>query len=345
MKKRTHIWLAAAAAVIAVLAGTMIMKNNGGEKKEDKKSIRVGVALYRGDDPFINNIRSKLEEKAKSYEKGTGVKVVMDVADAKGNQNTQNSQVDRFLSLGYDAICVNMVDRSAASYVINKAMDADIPVIFFNREPVEEDMKRWEKLYYVGEDAKESAVLQGNILVDLYRSNPDGLDLDGNGKVSYVLLEGESSHQDSLIRTEWSIQTLKDGGVHLEKLTGGIANWDRSQASALMEQWMEEFPREIELVICNNDEMALGAADALERGGDTRPVKIVGIDGTPQGLEGLKTGKLFGTVQCDSEEYADVIFEIAAAESLGQNVQDQVELKQGKYYQCSQMALTSDSVR
>ena len=159
MKKRTHIWLAAAAAVLAVLAGPMIMKNYGGEKKEDKKSIRVGVALYRGDDPFINNIRSKLEEKAKSYEKGTGVKVVMDVADAKGNQNTQNSQVDRFLSLGYDAICVNMVDRSAASYVINKAMDADIPVIFFNREPVEEDMKRWEKLYYVGEDAKESAVL------------------------------------------------------------------------------------------------------------------------------------------------------------------------------------------
>lgn len=173
MKKRTHIWLAAAAAVIAVLAGTMIMKNNGGEKKEDKKSIRVGVALYRGDDPFINNIRSKLEEKAKSYEKGTGVKVVMDVADAKGNQNTQNSQVDRFLSLGYDAICVNMVDRSAASYVINKAMDADIPVIFFNREPVEEDMKRWEKLYYVGEDAKESAVLQGNILMDRSRVFPE----------------------------------------------------------------------------------------------------------------------------------------------------------------------------
>ena len=72
--------------------------------------------------------------------------------DPKGNQNTQNSQVDRFLSLEYDAICVNMVDRSAASYVINKAMDAGTPVVFFNREPVEEDMKRWEHLYYVGED-------------------------------------------------------------------------------------------------------------------------------------------------------------------------------------------------
>lgn len=345
MKRRYLRAAAAVAAVIVVLAAGFLMQSSGREKKEDKKSIRIGVVLYRGDDPFINNIRSMLEDKAKAYEKGTGIKVVMDVADSKGNQNTQNSQVDRFLSLGYDAICVNMVDRSAASYVINKAMDADIPVVFFNREPVEEDMKRWEKLYYVGEDAKESAVLQGNILVELYKSDPAGLDLDGNGRVSYVLLEGESSHQDSLIRTEWSIQTLKDGNIPLEKLTGGIANWDRSQASALMEQWMEEYPQEIEVVICNNDEMALGAADALERGGDFRPVKIVGIDGTPQGLEGLKTGKLFGTVQCDSREYANVIFEIAAAEALGQNVQEQVRLRNGKYYECRQMALTAESLK
>lgn len=115
MKKRTHIWLAAAAAVIAViLAGTMIMKNNSGEKKEDKNQSASAwrcteVMILYQQHPF------KAGGKAKSYEKGTGVKVVMDVADAKGNQNTQNSQVDRFLSLGYDAICVNMVDRSAAS--------------------------------------------------------------------------------------------------------------------------------------------------------------------------------------------------------------------------------------
>ena len=101
------------------------------------------------------------------------------------------------------------MDRSAASIIIDKAMDAGIPVVFFNREPVEEDMNRWEKLYYVGADAKESAVLQGNILVEAYRDDPRTLDLNGDGLVSYVLLEGETSHQDSLIRTEWSIQTLK----------------------------------------------------------------------------------------------------------------------------------------
>ena len=338
--KKGYGLLAVAVIVLLILWGVSYQGKKAGGPDE-KKSIRIGVTLYRGDDSFVNTLRGNLEEQAKEYEKEAGVKVVMEIVDAKGNQNTQNSQVDRFISLGYDAICVNMVDRSVASNIISKAMDADIPVVFFNREPVEEDMRRWEKLYYVGESAKESAVLQGNILVEAYKKDPSSLDLNGDGKVSYVLLEGENSHQDSLIRTEWSIQTLKDGGVPLEKITGGIANWERSQASAWMEQWLTEFSDEIEVVICNNDDMALGAADALERKGITRPMKIVGIDGTPQGLLGLRSGKIFGTVQCDSMEYARVIFEIASAESLGQNVQDIVKLDRDKYYECSQKALTA----
>lgn len=182
-----------ALALLAV--GTLLLNGCSVAKPAEKKSIRIGVTLYRGEDAFINNIRSSLEEKAKEYEQQTGIKVNLEIMDPKGNQNTQNSQVDRFLSLEYDAICVNMVDRSAASYVINKAMDAGTPVVFFNREPVEEDMKRWEHLYYVGEDARESAVLQGELLVDAYQENPGSLDLNEDGTVGYVMLEGERSHQ------------------------------------------------------------------------------------------------------------------------------------------------------
>ncbi len=331
-----------AAIVLLLVFGGLFYQGIKGRETDHKRSIRIGVTLYRGDDSFINTIRANLEEQAKEYEKETGIKVVMEIVDAKGNQNTQDSQVDRFISLGYDAICVNIVDRSMASNIISKAMEADLPVVFFNREPVEEDMRRWEKLYYVGENAKESAVLQGNILVDAYKKDPSSLDFNGDGKVSYALLEGENSHQDSLIRTEWSIQTLKDGGVPLEKITGGMANWDRSQASAWMEQWILDYPDQLEVVICNNDDMALGAADALERNGYKRPVKIVGIDGTPQGLEGLRSGKIFGTVQCDNREYASVIFKIAAAASLSQDVQKEVPLYDGKYYECSQKAVHAD---
>ena len=194
----------------------------------------------------------------------------------------------------------------------------------------------------MGADAKESAVIQGTIVADAYDADHSSLDLNGDGVVKYVLLEGESSHQDSLIRTEWSIQTLKDRGVPIEKLTGGIANWDRNQASALMEQWLEEYPDEIELVISNNDEMALGALDAMERAGITREIKLVGIDATPQGMEALEEGKLMGTVNQDLDSYADTIFEIARCLAQDEPVEDWVELEDHKYYRSAQTPVTAE---
>ena len=134
---------------------------------------------------------------------------------------------------------MNIVDRFAASVVIDKAMAADVPVIFFNREPVEEDMNRWEKLYYVGADAKESAVLEGKILVDAYRKDPASLDRNGDGTVSYVLLEGESNHQDSLIRTEWSIQTLKTGSSS-GKNHRRHCQLGTQPGICMMEQWLTD---------------------------------------------------------------------------------------------------------
>ena len=145
----------------------------------------------------------------------------------------------------------------------------------------------------------------------------------------------------SLIRTEWSIQTLKDGGVPIEKITGGIANWERSQASALMEQWLEQYPDTIELVICNNDDMALGAIDALERAGDGG-TNLVGIDATIPGLEAVRSGKLLGTVSADKERYAGAIFSLASAKALGEEIDPDISLEGGKYYWCPQVAVTEN---
>lgn len=335
--KRNWVYGSAGVMVLAIVISIVLFQCGSRDVTEEKTSMRIGVLLYRGDDTFISTLKSSLEEHAKEYEKTQGIKVTLDIMDAKGSQSTQNDQVERLLSLGCDVLCVNMVDRSAASGVIDKAMDADTPVVFFNREPVEEDLNRWENLYYVGVDAKETAVLQGQILVDAYRENPRILDRNNDGMVSYVLLEGESGHQDSLIRTEWSIQTLKDGGVPLEKLTGGIANWERSQASALMEQWLKDYPGEIELAICNNDDMALGAIDAIERNSVSMDmIRLVGIDGTPVGLEAVEAGKMFGTVVCDKERYAKEIFDLASGLSIG------ILGEHEKYFWCPQSALVHE---
>ncbi|MDD3251017.1 MAG: galactose ABC transporter substrate-binding protein [Lachnospiraceae bacterium] len=335
MRKRRFLRFTKTGVVLTLCAALLLSGCAGKPVAEEKKSVRIGVSLYRGDDTFINNIRGELEERAKAYEQKSGIKVMLDIQDAKGSQNTQNNQVERFISLGCDVLCINPVDRMDASVMIDRAMTAGVPVVFFNRQPVEEDMNRWDQLYYVGVDAKESAVLQGNIVVSQYREDPASIDFNGDGKVSYVLLEGESSHQDSLIRTEWSIQTLKDGGVPIEKITGGIANWERSQASALMEQWLETYPGEIEPVVSNNDDMALGAIDALERAGGQR-INLIGIDATTPGQEAVQAGKMLGTVSSDKGRYAQAILDLSAAKALNQPIQTDIPLENGKYYWSAQ---------
>ena len=330
-------------AACMALACILLSGCRAGAASEKKHAIRIGVSLYRADDTFIGNIRSELEKRAKEYEQETGIKVTLDIQDAKGNQYVQNKQVERFISLGCDTLCVNPVDRTTSSGIIDAAAAADIPVVFFNRQPVEEDMDRWDRLYYVGADAKESAVLEAEIVADQYEKDPASLDKNGDGVISYVLLEGESNHQDSLIRTEWSVQTLKDRGVPIEKITGGIANWERSQASALMEQWLELYPDTIELVLSNNDDMALGAIDALDRAGGKK-ISVVGIDGTTQGQDAVQSGKMLGTVSSDKTGYANAIFTIAAAVGMGDPIPGEITLDEGKYYWSRQKNVVKEKI-
>jgi len=330
-------------AACMALACILLSGCRAGAASEKKHAIRIGVSLYRADDTFIGNIRSELEKRAKEYEQETGIKVTLDIQDAKGNQYVQNKQVERFISLGCDTLCVNPVDRTTSSGIIDAAAAADIPVVFFNRQPVEEDMDRWDRLYYVGADAKESAVLEAEIVADQYEKDPASLDKNGDGVISYVLLEGESNHQDSLIRTEWSVQTLKDRGVPIEKITGGIANWERSQASALMEQWLELYPDTIELVLSNNDDMALGAIDALDRAGGKK-ISVVGIDGTTQGQDAVQSGKMLGTVSSDKTGYANAIFTIAAAVGMGEPIPGEITLDKGKYYWSRQNNVVKEKI-
>ena len=307
-------FICSAAVLFLFCAGCGSAANRG------KSTVRIGVGLYRSDDTFINNLRRELEQYAKEYEQESGTKIVLDIQAAKGNQSVQNRQVDRFVSLDCDVLCVNPVDRMAVSSIIDKAMAADIPLVFFNRQPSTEDMNRWDRLCYVGVDAKETAVLQGQIP-------------DGDGVVSYVLLEGETSHQDSLIRTEWSVKTILDKGVPLERLTGGIGNWERSQASALMEQWLGQYGKKIELVLSNNDDMALGALDAMERAGITG-ICVVGIDATDPGLAAVREGKMIGTVSADKAGYAKTIFDTAV------ELSEKGSTAKEKYYWCRQEILT-----
>lgn len=334
--------LATAVCLCALTNGCALQTSS--ESESHMRQVKIGMTLYRQDDTFISTIQKNFEAIVKSREASENVKIIVNIVDGKGNQGVQNDQVDKFLSQGYDVICVNEVDRTAASVIIDKAKSADIPVVFFNREPVEEDLQRWEKVYYVGSDAREAGQMQGQVVVGAYQSSPQTVDKNGDGKLQYVMLEGEQGHQDALIRTEYSVKEVTNAGIEVEKLANETANWQRSQASAIVSRWIEDFGDRIEVVFCNNDDMALGAIDAYTAAElDELPV-IVGIDATPPALEAIKDKTLTGSVLNDSKGQAEAIFNIAYALATGSNPKDSVPELDGRYVWVPQKIATFDQL-
>lgn len=96
--------------------------------------------------------------------------ISMTIMDASNSQRVQNDQIEQMINDGCNVLCVNLADRTEPSEIIDAAKEKDIPIIFFNREPVEEDMRRWDKLYYVGGKAKQSGELQENLQQTLLKS-------------------------------------------------------------------------------------------------------------------------------------------------------------------------------
>ena len=307
MKKHGFI-ISMAIFVIVLVVGFISMMSRVASPK--KNVIKIGLCLYRFDDTFISNVRQEIEEYAKEYEKEHDIKINLEVVDARDNQNTQNHQVERFVSLDYDVLLINVVDRFAASNMIETAVGANIPIVFFNRKPVDDDLNRADNIYYVGAGPKAAGIEQAKIIINAYNENPHSIDIDGDGVINYVLLEGEPSHQDSLVRTEWVIKTLQENNIPINKLSGAIGNWERAQGSALMEDFLNKYSN-IDLVISNNDDMGLGAIDAIERNNNIKGIKVVGIDGTKEALEAINEGKLLGTIESDKKEYAKAVVEIA----------------------------------
>ena len=385
-------------------------------------------------------------EKEISKKRAEGVEIGLFRYNAAGSQALQNEQVEEMLEKDCDVLCVNLVDRTAPSEIIDMAKKKNVPIIFFNRELVDEDLAQWNQLYYIGADAKQSGILQGEMAAEdilseepekptpevplaspedaeeverrmaasrkqmtgaavlgesrepvteesgeavlgesreslpeekqeavseesseksqdkagnaeeiqdfvLQKSREDldilereassentqtsteegtqtsteegtekkalilspRVDKNGDGVIQYLMFEGEAGHQDAIVRTEYSVNTLMQQGIPMEKLSYAIANWSRAEAQSKMMQFYPEFQDQIELILSNNDDMALGVLDAYDKIGlpkDKRPF-IYGIDGTVVGLEAVKKGNLMGTVYNDEQGQAKALFQLA----------------------------------
>ncbi len=292
--------------------------------------IQVGVVYYNKSDTFLNQMIECLKEQFETFA-ADGLDITVTVRDAAGSQRTQDDQVEELLDAGCAVLCINLVDRADPSEIIDLAREHDVPIIFFNREPVAEDMMQWEKLYYVGADARQSGVMQGELAAD-YILRDETTDRNRDGKIQYVVLEGEAGHQDAIIRTEYAVMTLKNKGISLERLSYGIANWNRAQAQNRMMQMISQHQNRIELVLANNDDMALGALDAYKKLNVTEAALPVffGIDGTDIGLKAVAEKQLAATVYNDKEGQAAAIADLAAA-IISKKGMNKIEFENDRY--------------
>ncbi|MGN0312273.1 MAG: substrate-binding domain-containing protein [Lachnospiraceae bacterium] len=314
------------------------------QETESKKSIKIGVTLYDRYDTFISQLMDSFISYTQERESETGVVINVEIYDAAGDQTTQNSQVETMLNNGCDVICVNLVDRTEPTTIIDLAKRVNIPIVFFNRELVEEDLERWDNLYYVGAKANESGTMEGQLAAEYFKENPQA-DKNGDGIIQYVILEGEAGHQDSIVRTEFSIQAISNAGFEVEKLASAIANWNRAQAQTKMIQILKEYGDDTELIVANNDDMALGAIDALKAAEvplERWPV-IVGVDGTDEGLEAVSDGEMVGTVYNDKEGQAKGMVNLAYGLATQTDI-SYLKLEDGKYLRLPYTKVTRQDV-
>ena len=259
-------------------------------------TYKVGVCIYKFDDNFMTLYRQEIENYFKTLETDA-VKYEVTIVDGKGDMAEQTNQVDTFLAQGVDVLIVNLVQSSSAATITEKCQAANVPVVYINREPEAADMKAWDKICYVGADARQSGTYQGEIIASL----PDKGDVNGDGVVSYVMIMGDPENVDAQYRTEFSIKALTDAGIKVEELFKQRGDWAQEKGQELASTALSQFGSKIDVIFCNNDGMALGAAQAIASAGRTvgTDIYLVGVDALDECVEMVKAGTMTGTVLND----------------------------------------------
>lgn len=275
---------------------------------------KIGVTIYKFDDTFMSYVRGKIESEASA----AGIEI--SVQDGQGDQSKVNDIQDLYLTQGYDSLALNMVEPTAANVIIQKVSAKNIPVVFFNREPDAADMAKYPLAYYVGAKAQASGTMEGEIIAKYWAAHPKA-DTNGDGVLQYVMLIGDPANTDARYRTEYSVKALTDAGIKVESLAEDTAMWNRGDAQNKMQAWLTKFGDGIEVVLANNDDMALGAIEALKAAGyfgaDGKFIPVVGVDATPPALDALAQGTLLGTVLNDAEAQGKATFDLAAQLAAG----------------------------
>lgn len=257
---------------------------------------KIGISIYDDDDNYMNLYQTELREilLAQGFSEDK-----FSIDSAENDFDTQVQQVKDYIKQGDNVIVVNLVNSSDASKITDLVVEAGIPLIYVNREPSSEEELRWKNggwdVTYIGNEGRQAGTIQGEIIAEL---GLDTVDINGNGQIDYIMMEGDSENIEAAYRTEYAIKALTDAGFKVNCLDDQVADWEREVAKQLVAEDLRQYGNDIEVVFCNNDAMALGALDAIEAAGRSvgDDIFLVGVDAIEEAVDNVVKGKMTGTV-------------------------------------------------
>ncbi|MDQ0703383.1 inositol transport system substrate-binding protein [Pseudomonas sp. W3I7] len=267
-------------------------------------AYRIGVSIARVDDNFMTYVRTGLEAAAKQQN------VQIQFEDAQGDVVRQLNQVEGFLNQKVDAVIVLPVDTAATANMTRAAVAAKTPLVYVNRHPDERTLPKG--VVTVASNDIEAGQLQMRYLAEK---------LGGKGNVAIIM--GDLAQNATHDRTEGARQVLKDfPGIKVVEQQS--AEWQRSKGMDLTSNWLLA-GTQFDAIVANNDEMAIGAAMALQQAGKAKgEIAIIGIDGLPDGLAAIKRGMLTASVFQDPKAQATQAVESAIRMIKGEPIESEV---------------------
>jgi inositol transport system substrate-binding protein len=271
-------------------------------------ATKIGVSMDKFDDNFLTVLRNRMSDYAKTL---PGVSV--QIADAQDDISNQLSQVQNFIANGVDAIIVNPVDTSATAAITKAAADAGMPLVYVNREPIDVN-KLGPKAAFVASNEAESGTLETKEICKLL-----------GGKGTILVIEGQLRNQAAVQRTKdihEVIATPECSGIKI--IAEQTAEWDRTKGQNLMTNWLSK-GMQFDAVVSNNDEMAIGAIQAMKSAGvDTKKAIVGGVDATQDALASMQAGDLKVTVFQDAAGQGKGAVDTALALAAGKPVDKKV---------------------
>ena len=247
----------------------------------------LGVSMALFDDNFLTAVRSSMQARAGE------LKAAIQFEDAQNDIGRQLNQIQNFIATKVDAIIVNPVDTDATPRMTRLILRAGIPLVYVNRLPADKQLPAG--VAFVGSDERQSGTLQ---MLEVCRL------LEGKGDI--VIMMGELTNQSARQRTADVHEVIAGPQCHaIRVLAQQAANWKRTEAADLMTNWLSAGLHP-QAVVANDDEMAIGAIQALKRARLLASTVVAGIDATADALAAMKAGELRVTV-----------FQNAAAQGTG----------------------------